>query len=113
MDEGFNGFYEAAAASKDFYGNPVEIDGRATKGGTETSIAEPEDAALHQAAWEETQHETERGWIWEDTSGPGGAKIIAHRFGIRQNEKVRVIDNFKQCGLNDFVAFPRSLFCMA
>ena len=32
-------------------------------------VADPDDAALHAAAWEETQLEHERGWIWEDTSG--------------------------------------------
>ena len=40
--------------------------------------------------------------------GPGSLKdkIIAHRFGIRQGDKVRVIDNFKQCGLNDACGLP-------
>ena len=69
-------------------------------------VADPEDSALHAAAWEETQLEHERGWIWEDASGFNAAKIVAHRFGIRQNERVRVIDNFKQCGLNDACGLP-------
>ena len=69
-------------------------------------VADPEDAALHAAAWEETQLECERGWIWEDDRESNAAKIIAHRFGIRQNEKVRVSDNFKECGLNDACGLP-------
>ena len=69
-------------------------------------VREPEDAELHLAAWEETQAECERKWIWEDTTGDLHNKIIAHRFGLRQNEKVRVIDNFKQCGLNDACGLP-------
>ena len=69
-------------------------------------VREPEDAELHLAAWEETQAEGERKWIWEDTTGDLHNKIIAHRFGLRQNEKVRVIDNFKQCGLNDACGLP-------
>ena len=32
-------------------------------------VREPEDADLHLAAWEETQAECERKWIWEDTTG--------------------------------------------
>jgi len=63
-------------------------------------VREPEDVELHLAAWEETQAECERKWIWEDTSGDLHNKTIARRFGSRQNEKVRVIDNFKQSSLN-------------
>ena len=69
-------------------------------------VREPEDAELYLAAWEETQAECERKWIWEDTTGDLHNKIIAHRFGLRQNEKVRVLDNFKQCGLNDACGLP-------
>ena len=69
-------------------------------------VVEPEDSELHAAAWEETQLEKERGWIWSDDSGVFKEKIIAHRFGIRQGDKVRVIDNFKQCGLNDACGLP-------
>eukprot|EP00435_Cladocopium_sp_Y103_P033307 s2858_g8.t1 len=69
-------------------------------------VAEPEDAELHRAVWEETMQELEKNWIWEDSSGDISEKIIAHRFGLRQGEKVRVIDNFKQCGLNDACGLP-------
>ena len=69
-------------------------------------VVEPEDSELHAAAWEETKLEQERGWIWSDDSGVFKEKIIAHRFGIRQGDKVRVIDNFKQCGLNDACGLP-------
>ncbi|CAL1136347.1 unnamed protein product [Cladocopium goreaui] len=69
-------------------------------------VVEPEDTELHAAAWEETRLEEERGWIWPDDSGIFKEKIIAHRFGIRQGDKVRVSDNFKQCGLNDSCGLP-------
>ena len=69
-------------------------------------VAEADDPDIHRATWDETQAECERQWIWEDTTGDMSGKIIAHRFGIRQNEKVRVIDNFKQCGLNDACGLP-------
>ena len=69
-------------------------------------VVEPEDSELHAAAWEETLLEKEKGWIWPDDSGIFKEKIIAHRFGIRQGDKVRVIGNFKQCGLNDACGLP-------
>ena len=69
-------------------------------------VVEPEDSELHAAAWEETQLEEERGWIWSDDSGIFKEKIIANRFGIRQGDKVRVIDNSKQCGPNDARGLP-------
>lgn len=61
---------------------------------------------LSTAAWDETQKELDRNWIWEDTSADLGGKVIAHRFGLEQKDKVRVIDNFKQCGLNDTCGLP-------
>ena len=69
-------------------------------------VSEADDPEIQRATWEETQAECARQWIWEDTSEDMRDKIIAHRFGIRQNEKVRVIDNFKQCGLTDACGLP-------
>ena len=69
-------------------------------------VSEPEDEGLHRAAWTETLAELDKHWIWEDTTGDLSNKVIAHRFGLQQGEKVRVIDNFKQCGLNDACGLP-------
>ena len=44
--------------------------------------------------------ELERGWIFEDTSGSLVGKVIAKRFGLRQGEKLRVIDDCSIAGLN-------------
>ena len=69
-------------------------------------VSEPEDEGLHRAAWTETLAELGKNWIWEDNTGDLSSKVIAHRFGLQQGEKVRVIDNFKQCGLNDSCGLP-------
>ena len=69
-------------------------------------VSEPEDEGLHRAAWTETLAELDKHWIWEDNTGDLSGKVIAHRFGLQQGEKVRVIDNFKLCGLNDSCGLP-------
>ena len=55
---------------------------------------------LVQAAWDETQLELERGWIWEDNTNNFKGLSLTHRFGLQQKKKVRVIDNFKTSGVN-------------
>ena len=55
---------------------------------------------LVKAAWDETQLELERGWIWEDNTGDFNGLSLTHRFGLQQKKKVRVIDNFKTSGVN-------------
>ena len=55
---------------------------------------------LVKAAWDETQLELERGWIWEDNTRDFKGLSLTHRFGLQQKKKVRVIDNFKTSGVN-------------
>ena len=59
-----------------------------------------EDTDLVKAAWDETQSELERKWIWRDDSGDFAGLSLTHRFGLQQKKKVRVIDNFKTSGVN-------------
>ncbi|CAE7232725.1 unnamed protein product [Symbiodinium sp. CCMP2592] len=81
-----------------------------------------------QRAWEETQAEVDRGWIFEvpccaarctaRTAQSGGCTkdfsaclgiggvLIARRFGLRQTDKVRVIDNCKSSGYNQTIGLP-------
>ena len=71
------------------------------------------ESELNEAAWAETLKELDNGWIWADDDSSLDGKIIARRFGIQQGDKVRVIDNFKECGLNMTRAgCQRSLCCM-
>ena len=57
-------------------------------------------------AWAETELEVNKGWLWEDLSGDLRGKVVANRFGLAQKSKVRVIDDFKLCGLNSTVGLP-------
>ena len=52
------------------------------------------------AAWDETQSELEKKWIWLDDSNDFTGLSLTHRFGLQQKKKVRVIDNFKTSGIN-------------
>ena len=56
---------------------------------------------IEAATWSETLDEISKGWVWFDEDGPEeGQKFIGKRFGIRQSNKVRVIDDCSCCGLN-------------
>ncbi|CAE7424313.1 unnamed protein product [Symbiodinium sp. CCMP2592] len=57
-------------------------------------------------AWAETQEEERKGWIFEDTAPDFSNIVLAHRFGLEQKNKVRVIDNGKDCGLNMACGLP-------
>ena len=59
-----------------------------------------QDSVLETDTWNETEHELEQGWIWEDDSGHWNNKVVARRFGIRQGQKTRVIDDCTVSGLN-------------
>ena len=50
--------------------------------------------------WVETEAEIAQGWIWQDPSPSWEGKVVARRFGIRQGNKTRVIDDCTVCGLN-------------
>ena len=56
---------------------------------------------LVRAAWDETQLELERKWIWQDDSSDFTGLSLTHRFFVlQQKKKVRVIDNFTTSGVN-------------
>ena len=82
---------------------------RLNRGLQESVLKRVKDQALDDTskeAWEETEKELQKGWIWEDAAVNLCGKVIAHRFGLAQKTKVRVIDNFKQCGLNETCGLP-------
>ncbi len=68
--------------------------------------ARVEDNDLVTAAWEETQLELEKEWIWLDKTGDFSGLSPSHRFGLQQKKKVRVIDNFKTSGLKTACGSP-------
>ena len=59
-----------------------------------------QDSTLETDTWNETEHELEQGWIWEDESADWTGKAVARRFGIKQGQKTRVIDDCTVSGLN-------------
>ena len=64
------------------------------------SMERRQDGDLEEGTWNETMSELDRGWIFEDTSGSLDGKVLAKRFGLRQGEKLRVIDDCSIAGLN-------------
>ena len=69
------------------------------KGLVESKLSKRVDSDLDSATWEETVHEVENGWLWVDPMQPPKC-CYAMRFGLRQKEKIRVIDDCSICGLN-------------
>ena len=59
-----------------------------------------QESELEAATWKETESELEKGWIFLDTDASTEGKFLGRRFGIRQGEKIRVIDDCTCCGLN-------------
>ncbi|CAE7463623.1 unnamed protein product, partial [Symbiodinium sp. CCMP2456] len=57
-------------------------------------------------AWAETLEEEKKGWIFREEMAAGKPMVIAHRFGLEQKGKVRVIDNGKECGLKLACGLP-------
>ncbi|CAE7426050.1 unnamed protein product [Symbiodinium sp. CCMP2456] len=57
-------------------------------------------------AWAETLEEEKKGWIFREAMATDKPMVIAHRFGLEQKGKVRVIDNGKECGLNLACGLP-------
>ena len=58
------------------------------------------------AAWDETQLELEKEWIWLDRTNYFSGLSLTHRFGLQQKKRVRVIDNFKTSGVNSTCGSP-------
>ena len=65
-----------------------------------------EDSDLTRAAWDETQLELEKDWLWLDETNDFSGLSLTHRFGLQQKKKVRVIDNFKTSGVNATCGSP-------
>ena len=61
---------------------------------------------LEKATWGETLAEESSQWIWKCDHWDVTGKAVAHRFGLRQNDKIRVIDDCTCCGLNSTVGLP-------
>lgn len=59
---------------------------------------------------DETEEEVKKGWIWfDDGERESSQKFIGRRFGIKQSNKTRVIDDCSCCGLNWTVGLHEKL----
>ena len=60
----------------------------------------PGDLELDQEVWRQTEEEVEKGWAWFDEDCDVKHKLLAKRFGLKQAEKVRLIDDCTVGGFN-------------
>ena len=74
--------------------------GKSFNSSSAESLRNRQEAELEEATWKETQAELEKGWIFLDDSGSVDGKFLGKRFGIKQGQKIRVIDDCTCCGLN-------------
>ena len=80
-------------------GHDLETAKKTAKGvnhGICKQVSEPGDAVLS----EETEEEVEKGWTWFDNTCDVKSKLLAKRFGLKQGEKVRLIDDCTIGGFN-------------
>ena len=70
------------------------------------SVNSEENSDASVGAWEGTVNEIEKGWLVEDKNPDLDSMVVARRFGLAQKSKVRVIDDFKQCGLHGSAGLP-------
>ncbi|CAE7258543.1 dnajb6-b [Symbiodinium sp. CCMP2592] len=80
-----------------------KLSGWLSQGLNQSTIAKMrvrQDEDLEKATWQETEKELQKGWIFADTKSCIELCALARRFGIRQLDKVRVIDDASICGIN-------------
>ena len=70
------------------------------------SVSAEDNSEASIGAWRGTVTEIEKGWLVEDENPDLDALVVARRFGLVQKLKVRVIDDFKQCGVNGSAGLP-------
>ena len=63
-------------------------------------VASSSDEALSAEVWELTQEELDKGWVWIDDNCKVENHLLAKRFGLRQGEKTRLIDDCSIGGFN-------------
>ena len=72
-----------------------------------SAVSKRQEGDLEEEAWKETQNEIEKGWVFEDPNTAG--VFIGRRFGLRQSEKIRVIDDCSCSGYNATVGLREKL----
>ena len=65
-----------------------------------SQVAKSASDELNGEVWNQTLEEVSKGWIWIDEECDPDSHLLAKRFGLRQGEKVRLIDDCSIGGLN-------------
>ena len=63
-------------------------------------VATVPDKDLAEEVWELTKEELERGWAWIDDGCQASDHLLAKRFGLKQGDKTRLIDDCSVGGFN-------------
>ena len=63
-------------------------------------VAKPNDPELEAEVWRLTQKEIDKGWAWLDKECNPEEQLLAKRFGLKQGEKTRLIDDCSVGGFN-------------
>ena len=63
-------------------------------------VASVNDNDLAEEVWSLTQEELEKGWTWIDDACEADEHVLAKRFGLRQGNKTRLIDDCSVGGFN-------------
>ena len=95
-----SGVFEPTVKRPAFSGDTMLVLARGLNKAALKSMERRQDGDLEEGTWNETMSELDREWIFEDTSGSLDGKVLANPFGLRQGEKLRVIDDCSIAGLN-------------
>jgi len=63
-------------------------------------VSEQSDPELAAEVWNQSLDEVSKGWTWFDDDGGTEGKILAKRFGLKQGDKIRMIDDCSVGGFN-------------
>ena len=63
-------------------------------------VSATSDEALAEEVWSLTKEELDRGWVWLDEDCKVEDHLLAKRFGLKQGEKTRLIDDCSIGGVN-------------
>ena len=108
MKEGFSlsgwmpssGSFPASTKRPEFSVDALKLLSAGFNAATLSKAKVRQEQPLEEATWQETLAEEEQGWVWRCEDQVMDGKVVARRFGIFQNGKIRVIDDLTCCGLN-------------
>ena len=105
-----SGVFEAKARRPSFSLDTLKLMSKSFSAAVYKRLGNRQEESLEKETWEETRQELTKGWLWTEAGGAeAGARVLAMRFGLRQKNKLRVIDDCSVGGLNGTVGLPEKL----